>query len=203
MTLLTTFAIAGALFIMVLTPGIGVFAVIGRALASGFRPTSVFVMGIVLGDVVYLLLTVYGLAAIASVMGDFFTIIQYLGGAYLIWLGIKLWRVKVQETEIQKVTENSWQSSFLSGFFLTLSNPKVIFFYAGLLPTFINIKTIETSDVLTLCIVVTTVPTTVLFGYAYCASKARHLLKSDTAKRKMNCTAGTMMIAAGTALIAR
>ena len=90
---LTTFALAMAL--LAATPGPGVFATVARALASGFRQAASVGLGIVTGDLVFLLFAVYGLAAVAQWLGDFFTPVKYVGAVYLVWLGIGLWRTPV------------------------------------------------------------------------------------------------------------
>jgi len=67
MTPLSLIAFAGTMFLLAITPGPGVFATVARALASGFANASALVMGIVIGDLVFLLLAIYGLAAVAGV----------------------------------------------------------------------------------------------------------------------------------------
>lgn len=72
MTIYTILAFSGAMFLLALTPGPGVFATISRAMASGFNNAAFVVAGIVLGDIVYLLFAIFGLSVIAIVLGDFF-----------------------------------------------------------------------------------------------------------------------------------
>lgn len=112
MTLYSMLAFAGAMFLLAITPGPGVFATISRALASGFNNAAFVVLGIVLGDIIFLLLAIFGLSAIASVLGDFFIIVKYLGGAYLLYLGYKILTSKVDETKVNGVYELSWKKNF-------------------------------------------------------------------------------------------
>lgn len=90
MSLLNIFAFAGAMFLLAITPGPGVFATVSRALASGFSNAAFVVFGIILGDLIFLLSAIFGLSAIASIMGDFFILVKYLGGIYLLFLGYKI-----------------------------------------------------------------------------------------------------------------
>ena len=60
MSLLSVLLLAGAMFVLAATPGPGVFATVARALASGFVPAAELVVGIVIGDLVYLLLAIWG-----------------------------------------------------------------------------------------------------------------------------------------------
>ncbi len=203
MTLYSMLAFAGAMFLLAITPGPGVFATISRGLASGFNNAAFVVLGIVLGDIIFLLLAIFGLSAIASVLGDFFIIVKYLGGAYLLYLGYKILTSKIDETKVDGVYELSWKKNFLAGLLITLANPKVILFYLGFLPTFVNLQTLTAIDIIIISTIVTVVLGGVMLGYAYSASGAKKLFKSKSAKRKMNVVAGTTMLSAGGVLIAK
>lgn len=201
MSTLNILAFASAMFLLAITPGPGVFATISRALASGFTNASFVVLGIVLGDIFFLLLAIFGLSAIASILGDLFILIKYLGGAYLIFLAYSIFTSKETETNIKGVYELSWKKNFLTGLLITLSNPKVILFYLGFLPTFINLHTLNTNDIVIISIIVTLVLGAVMLTYAYTASKANNLLKDKNSKRKMNILASSVMFTAGSFLI--
>ena len=203
MTLYSILAFAGAMFLLAITPGPGVFATISRGLASGFNNATFVVLGIVLGDIIFLLLAIFGLSAIATILGDFFILVKYLSGAYLLYLGYKILTSKEDETNVQGVHELSWKKNFFAGFFITLANPKVILFYLGFLPTFINLKTLTVIDIIVISTIVTIVLGGVMLGYAYSASSAKKLFKSKSSKRKMNIAAGSVMVTAGGVLIAK
>ena len=201
MSLLNVLAFSIAMFLLAITPGPGVFATISRALSSGFLNASFVVMGIVIGDIIFLLLAIFGLSAIASILGDFFILVKYLGGIYLLFLGYKILTSKEQETNLKGIYELSWKKNFLTGLIITLSNPKVILFYLGFLPTFINLQTLTAIDIFIISTVVTIVLGGVMLAYAYSASSAKNLFKSKSSKRKMNIAAGSVMISAGAVLI--
>lgn len=201
MSLLNIFAFSLAMFLLAITPGPGVFATISRALSSGFLNASFVVMGIVIGDIIFLLLAIFGLSAIASILGDFFILVKYLGGIYLLFLGYKILTSKEKETNLKGIHELSWKKNFLTGLIITLSNPKVILFYLGFLPTFINLQTLTAIDIFIISTVVTIVLGGVMLAYAYSASSAKNLFKSKSSKRKMNIAAGSVMISAGAVLI--
>lgn len=196
-------AFAGAIFLLAITPGPGVFATISRGLASGFNNAAFVVLGIVIGDIIFLLLAIFGLSAIATILGDFFVIVKYLGGAYLLYLGYKILTSKVDDTNVEGVIELSWKKNFFSGLLITLANPKVILFYLGFLPTFVNLQTLTTIDIVVISIIVNIVLGGVMLGYAYSASGAKKLFKSKSVKRKINIAAGTTMLTAGGVLVAK
>ncbi len=203
MTIFSILGLAGAMLLLAITPGPGVFATVARALASGFKHASLVVAGIVVGDLIFLLLAIYGLSAMADVLGSFFTVVKYLGGTYLIWIGYKIWTAEPNKTVIEGVKELSWKSNFFSGLAITLGNPKVILFYLGFLPTFVNLSALSTFDVVIIAIVVSVVLGGVMLGYAYSATRAKQLFKSEKTERKMNRIAGGVMMTTGTVLIAK
>lgn len=203
MTTFSLLALAGAMLLLAITPGPGVFATVARSLASGFKHSSVVVLGIVAGDLIFLLMAIYGLAAIAEHLNGLFLIIKYLGSAYLIYLGVKLWKEKPVNTEVDGIEEYSWSANFLSGLFITLGNPKVIFFYLGFLPTFVELEALSGKDIAMIATVVTVILGATMLVYAYTASKARKLFQSSRSQTWMNRTAGGTMIATGTALAAK
>lgn len=203
MSILSMLAFAGAMFLLAITPGPGVFATISRGLASGFLNASFVVAGIVVGDIVFLLLAIFGLSAIASVLGELFVFVKYAGGLYLLYLGFKMITAKESESVVEGKEELSWKKNFLTGLIITLSNPKVILFYLGFLPTFVNLATLGAIDIVVISIIVTVVLGGVMLGYAYSASGAKKLFKSKVAKRRMSVAAGSVMLGAGGVLISK
>ena len=194
-------ALFGAMVVLAVIPGPGVFAVVARSMASGLPHGLFTIIGIVTGDFVFIVLAVYGLSAMAEIMGGLFAVVKYFGGAYLIWLGVTLLRTKPEAIELKGVREISWKRNFLSGLIITLSNPKAILFYIGFFPAFMDLKNVSVTDTVTIMAIATLAIGGVMFGYAYMASKARTLFKSVKAKQRMNMTAGSVMLGAGTVLL--
>lgn len=203
MTFLSLLALAGTMLLLAAMPGPGVFAIVARALSSGFSHASVVVLGIVSGDLVFLLMAVFGLAVMAEALGNFFVIVKYLGAAYLIYLGIKLWRSKPQAVGVEEVKQKSWIANYLTGLFITLSNPKVIIFYLGMLPTFVNLTDLGAMDVFLVAMVISAVLGCVMLAYAYLASKAKESFKDPAAEKRMNRIGGSIMVATGSVLASK
>ncbi len=67
-----------------------VVATVARALASGLAPALGFIAGVAMVDLFYLLLAIFGLAAVAHVLGELFIVVKIAGGLYLVWFGIHL-----------------------------------------------------------------------------------------------------------------
>ena len=192
------------MLILAASPGPGVFATVARALASGFRPSLVVVCGIVLGDIIFLLFAAFGLSMVARVLGNMFFIVKICGGAYLIWLGIRIWlREPEPLTDTQTADTRSQWGNFISGLVITLSNPKVILFYCGFLPTFLDLSTLTVLDLAIVVAIISTVLVCVLGTYAYLASSARKLFTRKRSVRRLNRTAGGVMVAAGVTIAVR
>ncbi len=201
MTAYSAAALAGALFLLAVSPGPGVFATTARALASGFRRAALLAAGMVLGDLIFLLLAIYGLAAVAEVLGDFFAVVRFAGAGYLLWLGYRLWTVRPSGTPAGRPP---WiRTDFLSGLVITLGNPKVILFYLGFLPTFLDLGHLSGAEVLLAVTIVVAVLGSVLLGYALAASRVSRHLRSPRSMRNLNRASGTAMIGVGLALMVK
>jgi threonine/homoserine/homoserine lactone efflux protein len=203
MTIFSIMGLATAMFLLAITPGPGVFATVSKALSSGFKNVIPVIIGIVVGDLVFLLFAIYGLSLIAETFSWLFRLVKYIGGGYLIWLGINLWRSDSSKIDVVGAQIQSGRHGFLAGLSITLGNPKVILFYLGFLPTFLNLKTLSNIDVAIVAFVVSIVLGSVMMFYAFTASQARLLFKSESSINKMNITAGSVMIGTGAVLISK
>lgn len=204
MTLESILALCLALAVLAATPGPGVFATISRSLASGFGPGLVTVCGIVIGDLVYLSFAVFGLAVAAHLLGDFFVIVRVGGGLYVVWLGWRMWTAEV--VAIAERPDGASQGAlrdFTGGLVITLGNPNVILFYAGFLPTFLDLGALTPWDgaVLVGCVMV--VIGGALALYAALAARARRLFRSPRAVRRLNRCSGGMMMGVGMVVATR
>jgi threonine/homoserine/homoserine lactone efflux protein len=182
-----------------ITPGPGVFATAAQSMTYGFRSALSFISGIMVGDLVYILAVVLGLSVIAREFNEIFFVIRLIGGGYLIYLGYKAFTSSVT-LETQPRTHGS-KRAMLNGFLLTLGNPKVILFYVGLMPTFIDLTVLDGFDMMVLCTVLTLDLGCILAIYAYGAVRARQLFKSAKAMRRMNRGAGVVLAGSGVAVI--
>lgn len=192
---------ACALFILAIVPGPGVMACVSKSIASGFKQAVFVIMGIIVGDLFFLLMAIFGLAAIAEILGGFFVFARYCGGLYLIYLGFKFFTGKVNGQSIKSQRTVYHKSSFWRGFIITLGNPKAIVFYLSFLPTFIDLKDLKESDILVAMITVMSVISTVLITYSFAAHQVRRIFQTKRATRKMNKCSGVLMIMAGTSLV--
>lgn len=201
MTIESSLALMVAIFVLGLTPGPGVFAIVARALALGFRSTLVFIAGVIMGDLVYLVLAALGLSVFASEYASLFGWVKIAGGLYLVYLGVQTWRsAKNVETGLTPAPERGKGRSFLSGLTLTLGNPKAIVFYIAFLPAFMDLSALTAFDLGLASLIISLTLLVVLAGYAWMAAKARTLFRSPKAVKTLHRGAGGLMVVAGGAV---
>jgi len=193
-----------AIFIFGITPGPGTFALLGKALSSGVKDCYSMALGMTISDIVYLVLATFGLATIAENYSGLFIAIRFVGAAYLIYLGWKMWTAEIDIDFNQKGDmAGSWISGFIQGFLISASNPKVILFYIAFLPTFIDLTTLSNTDIFLISVLTFFALMLGLMMVSYGASSVRRYLKSEKAVKRLNRTAGSIMIAAGVFLVSR
>ena len=203
MTIETLVAIFVAALVVKASPGPGVFATVGRALAEGFWPTTVFIAGIMVADCLFFLAAVFGLAIVAREMGEVFLYVRLAGVAFLFWLGVRYWLAPATPIAARPAARVGRVRSFLGGVLLTLGNPKVILLYLGLLPTFVDLVALAAADVALLAVIFLGILGSTLSAYAYAAASARRLFRSERAVKLLNRGAGTVLIGTGVAVAAR
>lgn len=203
MTIANTISLFIALTILAVIPGPGVFTIVARSMASGFYYGLAVVLGIICGDYVFILLSVYGLSTLANTHSGLFAAIQYAGAAYLFWLGVKLLVAKPNYQEVKSEAELSFFSNYLTGLIVTLGNPKAILFYFSLLPAFVDLQKISLAEVGLILVLAGTAVGGVAVVYAYLASAAGQFFTSEKAFKTINVVAGIIMIGTGIVLALR
>ncbi len=208
MTIEMTAAFAGAFFVLAVSPGPGLVAILSRTLGGGFASGLMVTAGLVIGDAVFLAIAMVGLSAIASTMGPLFGIVKYAGAAYLIWLGVQAFRSASARIEIDTAASAAQRAASLwkdlgLGLFVTLGNPKPILFYGALLPTFLDLSQTSARDFAVLMSVVVIVSFVVYSGYMLMVDRARRLLSSTRTIRRLNQATGVMLIGSGIAVASR
>lgn len=189
-------ALFGVMLLLSVVPGPSDIAVVSRSLSSGFGRAVYMVLGIVAADLVFIVVAVFGLTALYQLLGDFFVIVQYACGAYLIWLGVSQLRAKVQPNGGQQFGGQRW-SNFGTGLLITLADPKAILFYMGLFPAFVDISSISVFDALAIMALATSVIVGVKLGYAYVADRATSFFKNAAARTWLNRIAGCGLVCVG------
>lgn len=127
--------------LIILAPGPSVLFTIARAIAWGRAAAVATVFGNALGMFLVSVLVAIGLGPLLQSSKTFYYAVQWLGGAYLIYLGfsaIKASKIDAQGMRSSEGTAPSIYSSIKSGFWVGVLNPKSIVFFAAILPAFVD-----------------------------------------------------------------
>ena len=137
MTIDSYLTFCAAALALAVVPGPTLTVIIANALRYGARAGLMNVAGTQAGVVIWLAVAVLGLNAMIEVMGVWFDLLRYAGAAYLIWLGIKLFRSKGDlAVAVQRARPRG--SFFLQGFVVIMSNPKMLVLFGALIPPFLT-----------------------------------------------------------------
>ena len=201
MTFESAIAFSLALLIWVLIPGPAIFAIVGRSLTAGLKPALKLIIGILLGDLFYITIVLFGMAAVGKILGNLFVVIRMIGAYYIIFLGLRLWsKAPKFDSPVPYDEKPDRYKTFLAGFSITLGNPKAILFHLGFLPTFFNLSVISIWDAFLIILIFVAVLGSSLTIYAYAASKARLFFRDRRKILMLNRSAGTILIGAGIAV---
>jgi threonine/homoserine/homoserine lactone efflux protein len=124
-----------AILLFLALPGPGTFALLTSTAKGGFRGGAAAAMGVIIGDQVLMWLAVAGVAALLAAHPTLFRGVQYLGAAYLAWIGLRLLLSRPGSASPIRIEAGHYLRQSL---LITLLNPKAIVFYMAFFPLFIN-----------------------------------------------------------------
>ncbi|WP_295139123.1 LysE family translocator [uncultured Reyranella sp.] len=201
MTFETWAAFAAASSVLLVIPGPTVLLVVSYALGQGWRTALPMAIGVALGDFTAMTLSMLGLGALLAASATLFTILKWVGAAYLIYLGIKLWRAGGALDAAPRTDAVSAAKMLGHAWLVTALNPKSITFFVAFLPAFLDPK----ADFLTQMLVFETTFLVLAFanafGYALVASRARRLASNPRAIGVVNKVGGGLLVGAGVATV--
>jgi homoserine/homoserine lactone efflux protein len=129
------FAVVG----LSLTPGPNSLLVITHGALHGHRRALFTVSGGAIGFIALIALSMLGIGAVLQASAGALTVLKLLGGAYLIWLGVQLWRAPAIHIATDAARADSpGVELFRKGLLAAVTNPKVLLFYGAFLPQFVD-----------------------------------------------------------------
>lgn len=144
MTLDLWLAFVAASAALLVLPGPTVLLVAGNALTGGRRTARFTVPGVMLGDLTAITLSAAGLGAVLATSATLFTLVKLAGAGYLLWLGLKLWRSRpdqsmpaLEPSAGMAVPQRTPRALFLQSYAVTALNPKSIIFFVAFVPQFL------------------------------------------------------------------
>ena len=122
-----------------LTPGPNSLLALTNGALHGHRRTLWTVAGGALGFVAVIALSMLGIGTLLQASASALLVLKWVGGAYLVWLGIQLWRAPPLQLQPSADTPFARRSQlFRQGLFAAVSNPKALLFYGAFLPQFLD-----------------------------------------------------------------
>jgi threonine/homoserine/homoserine lactone efflux protein len=201
MTIEAWLAFTAASAALLVIPGPTILLVVSYALGQGWRSALPMAVGVALGDFTSMTLSILGVGALLATSATVFTLLKWVGAAYLVWLGIKLWQAggtldgtpRTNAAPALKMLGHAWV--------VTALNPKSITFFVAFLPQFLDPR----ADFWAQMLVVETTFLALAFanvlGYALVATRARMIVQRPQAMRIVNRAGGSLLIGAGVAAI--
>lgn len=190
-------AFVGASVALLAIPGPTVLLVISYALGHGRRPAAAIIAGVALGDLTAMTASVLGLGAVLAASALAFTALRWVGGAYLVYLGVKLWRAPVTASVDADVPSVSARRMLAHAYAVTALNPKSIVFFVAFVPQFLSDSAPFLPQVAVLEATFVTLAIVNAALYAWLASAARRRLQQPRVRRIVNRTGGSLLIGAG------
>lgn len=192
-------AFVAASTILLVIPGPTVLLVVSYALGQGWRAALPMAVGVALGDFTAMTLSMLGVGALLAASAGLFTALKWLGAAYLIWLGVKLWRAG-GALEAEPRTDRASALRMLGhAWLVTALNPKSITFFVAFLPQFLSAEVSFVTQMLVFETTFLVLAFANALGYAVIASRARRIAGNPTAISWFNRAGGTLLIGAGLA----
>jgi len=124
-----------AVIVFLAIPGPGNLALLTSTAKGGLRGGLAATLGVIVGDQLLMWAAVAGVAAVLATQPEFFQAMQWLGAAYLSYLGYKMWTTKEGDAPVINITAGHY---FRQSLWITLLNPKAIMFYMAFFPLFID-----------------------------------------------------------------
>jgi homoserine/homoserine lactone efflux protein len=182
--------------ILVFIPGPTVLLVVSYALSHGRRSAFATIAGVLLGDVVAMALALAGVGALLRASAEAFVVMKTVGGLYLLYLGIRMWRLPPR-LELPEGEEASERRMAADAFTVTVLNPKSGIFFVAFLPQFFDATRPLLPQTLLLGGTFLALAFASVLTWALLASAARDAVKSNRVAKAVNRLGGSALVAAG------
>lgn len=185
-----------ATLIVLAVPGPTILLVVSYALSQGRRAALSTVVGVGLGDTIAVTVSLAGLGAVMATSATAFTALKWIGAAYLIYLGVKMWRTQ-PKLSLTDQPEISGRKMTLHTTIVTALNPKGIAFFIAFLPHFLNPAAPATGQLVLLGITFVVLGIVNAALYALFAAHLRNRITQPSTLKWANRAGGSMLLGAG------
>jgi threonine/homoserine/homoserine lactone efflux protein len=189
---------AGGMAALWAVPGPVWVALTARALSGGMAGAWPLAVGVALGDLIWPLAAILGLTWIESAWGDYLAALRWVAAGIFIAMGVMLIRKPAATMNADsRLTRPGLWAGFSVGVAAVIGNPKAILFYMGALPGFFDLGALQTADIIAIICISAFVPMIGNLGLAYFLDRARRLLSSPQAVRRLNIGSGCLLVLVG------
>jgi len=181
---ITLLAFAAVAFIGIATPGPTVLVALTNGSRYGIGRSVYGMLGAVLSDFVLIGAVAVGLGALLAASEFWFSVVKWVGVAYLAFLGVMLLRSQGSLDQSLQATDTgsgSRRAVFLKSLLVAVTNPKGYLFFSAFLPQFIVPSEPQAAQYAALALVFAAIDFIVMLGYAVLGSQAVRLLKRSGA----------------------
>lgn len=192
-------AFLAATAVMLAIPGPTILLVVGQSLGAGRRAALPLVAGVALGDLTAMTLSLVGLGALLAASATLFAVLKFAGAAYLVWLGIRLWRAPVEEAALPPVTA---RRAFRDAYVVTALNPKSLAFFVAFVPLFLDPARPFLTQAVVLVASFVTLAAANAAIYALLAARLSGAVRRPGVRRAFNRGGGALLMGAGAATAA-
>jgi threonine/homoserine/homoserine lactone efflux protein len=130
-----------ATVVLVLTPGPNVLYIVARSIDQGRKAGLVSALGVEVGTLFHITAAALGVSALLATSAIAFTVVKYLGAAYLIYLGLRKLFTREQVQPDESIGPRKFGRVFSQGVIVNVLNPKVALFFLAFFPQFVNPST--------------------------------------------------------------
>lgn len=190
-------AFAAASFVVLVIPGPTILLVISYALTQGRRVAVATALGVALGDLIAVSASMAGLGAIMLTSAWAFTVLKWIGAAYLVFLGIKLLRSPPHLGDLSTPAQTPAKQIFGHAALVTALNPKGIIFIIAFVPQFLSPELPVMGQFVTMAITFVGFGAINALAYALLADQLRIRIRRPSVLTWMNRIGGSALIAMG------
>ncbi len=191
----------GALVGLWITPGPVFVALTARALTGGFRSAWPLAVGVTLGDILWPLVAIFGLKAVADEQAWLMEGLRWVAAGIFVVMGLALiWQSGKAINPDGRLTRPGLWVGFSAGVAAILGNPKAILFYMLVLPGFFDLARVTGPDIAAIILLSMAIPLLGNLTSAALVSRARVLLTTPAVLRRVNLGAGGLLICVGLAI---
>ncbi|MBS1143927.1 MAG: homoserine/homoserine lactone efflux protein [Proteobacteria bacterium] len=187
--------------LIAITPGPGAVISMSTGMRHGYLAALTAILGLQVAILLHLFIVALGLGALLAASETAFSLVKFVGAAYLVWLGIQKWRAPPTPVD-EAAVDVGRKGLFLQGLLVNLTNPKAIIFVGALVPQFVDSGQPLIPQYLLIAATLCATDLTVMSGYALAAVHLGRWLHDPRSIRLQNRLFGGLFASAGALLAA-